>query len=377
MVPESPKAKRLTLDKHPQQDLFICDVADAVLKDVMQQMEHPFYSLSKKPVTTIREYRNGDHWLRITPSVQGLATIYDKDILIYAISQLMAKLNLSQEISRRVRINTHEFLVFTNRGTGGKDYRAFVEALERLRGTTITTNIRTGNQEPNPTRELGTGATDEEQISVFGLIDQGTVRRKQGLDGRLQWVELVLSDWVFNAIKAKQVLTMSRDYFRLSKPYERRIYEIARKHCGRSKEWKIGLELLKKKMGATSPLKKFRFFINELAENDHLPDYVVELQGDIVTFSNRLAWWKESDESPLPLPRFKTGDTYERAKKYVPADSSVYELEEEWIQFWRHSGCPTLNSPDAAFIGFCKSRFVRLGEHDDKLTGQKVNRLTG
>ena len=32
-------------------DLFICDVADAALKDLIPQMEHPFYSLSKKPDT--------------------------------------------------------------------------------------------------------------------------------------------------------------------------------------------------------------------------------------------------------------------------------------------------------------------------------------
>ena len=79
-------------DRHPQHDLFICDVGDAVLKDVMQHMEHPFYSLSKKPETTIKRYENGDKWLQITPSVKGLATIYDKDILIYCISQIMAKL---------------------------------------------------------------------------------------------------------------------------------------------------------------------------------------------------------------------------------------------------------------------------------------------
>ena len=47
MVPDILDAEHLTIDKHPQQDLFICDVADAVLKDVMQQMEHPFYSLSE------------------------------------------------------------------------------------------------------------------------------------------------------------------------------------------------------------------------------------------------------------------------------------------------------------------------------------------
>ena len=81
-VPETPSGRGpARAEPDPQQDLFICDVADAVLKDVMQQLEHPFYSLSKKPVTTVREYRHGDHWLRITPSVAGLATIYDKDIL--------------------------------------------------------------------------------------------------------------------------------------------------------------------------------------------------------------------------------------------------------------------------------------------------------
>jgi hypothetical protein len=46
----------LVPERHPQYDLFICDVADAVLKDVMPHMEHPFYSLSKKPETTIRRY---------------------------------------------------------------------------------------------------------------------------------------------------------------------------------------------------------------------------------------------------------------------------------------------------------------------------------
>ena len=56
-------------------------MADAVLKDVMQQLERPFYSLSKKPVTTVREYHHGDHWLRITPSVAGLATIYTRTVL--------------------------------------------------------------------------------------------------------------------------------------------------------------------------------------------------------------------------------------------------------------------------------------------------------
>ena len=55
MVPDILDAEHLTIDKHPQQDLFICDVADAVLKDVMQQMEHPFYSLSQSDLSPLSE----------------------------------------------------------------------------------------------------------------------------------------------------------------------------------------------------------------------------------------------------------------------------------------------------------------------------------
>ena len=61
-VPETPNSNLLPV-RHPQPDLFICDVADAILKDVTQQMEHSFYSLSnyslsKKPVTSVsRSYR--------------------------------------------------------------------------------------------------------------------------------------------------------------------------------------------------------------------------------------------------------------------------------------------------------------------------------
>tara|TARA_R110002072_G_scaffold302664_1_gene487128 strand:- start:44 stop:307 length:264 start_codon:yes stop_codon:yes gene_type:complete len=87
MVPDTTNkalqpADQLLPDKHPQSDLFICDVADAVLKDIMPQMEHPFYSLSKKPEMNVRRYEHNGNWLEVIPSHKGLATIYDKDILI-------------------------------------------------------------------------------------------------------------------------------------------------------------------------------------------------------------------------------------------------------------------------------------------------------
>lgn len=347
MVTETTKEEdeQLLPRRHPQLDLFICDVADAVLKDLMPQMEHPFYSLSKKPETSVRRYEHNGNWLEITPSVKGLATIYDKDILIYCISQIMHKYKNGEEISKRVRINSYDLLIFTNRGTSGRDYKALSEALERIRGTTISTNIRTG---------------DEEQLDTFGLIESSSIRRKHGLDGRLLWCEVTLSDWVFNAIREKEVLTLHRDYFRLKKPVERRVYEIARKHCGRKESWRISLSLLQKKTGSQSPEKRFRQMLKNLAKYDHLPDYRVEFDGetDQVIFHNREKWWEDKENKQEERFPILDTDTFIDAKKVAP-NYDIYFLEQEWKNWWVESGRPPLSDPDKAFIGFCSARYKK------------------
>src|SRR5260370_15615864 len=148
MVSDTPKADEHLLPlRHQQHDLFVCDVADAVLKDDMASMEHLFFSLSKKPETSIRRYENGERWVEVVPSVKGLATIYDKDILIYCISQLIAKMNEGGTPSPYVSIVAKDLLIFINRSIGGKDYYALVEALPRLDGTRIRTNFRIGGGE--------------------------------------------------------------------------------------------------------------------------------------------------------------------------------------------------------------------------------------
>lgn len=347
MVIDTPnRESQLIPERHTQRDLFICDVADAVLKDVMPLMEHPFYSLSKKPETSVRRYEHNGNWLEIVPSVKGLATIYDKDILIYCISQIIAKMRNGEEPSQRVRINSRDLLVFTKRGTGGKDYKALAEALDRLDGTRIRTNIRTG---------------DEEQFDAFGLIDSASLRRKLGLDGRLMWCEVKLSDWVFNAIKSHDVLTLHPDYFRLRKPLERRIYELARKHCGQQVTWSCGVPLLYKKSGSKSPEKHFRYLLKQLAEHDHLPDYSVQYReaDDMVIFTNRGTMPLDSDSisSPPALPGiFLKPETHETAKQIAPG-YDVYAIEEDWRAWMKERP----KNPDAAFLGFVAKWYEREG----------------
>jgi len=339
MVSDTPKAEQLLLpERHQQHDLFLCDVADAVLKDDMASMEHPFFSLSKKPDRAVRRYEHGDKWIEIVPSVKGLATIYDKDILIYCISQMIAKMKDDQPPCRRVKIVSKELLVFINRTTGGKDYEALKEALERLDGTRIRTNVETGRIE---------------QYKGFGLIDSFEIQRSQKT-GRVVELEVVLSQWVFNAIQAREVLTLHRDYFRLRKPIERRVYEIARKHCGKQDRWKISLELLKKKTGSRMAIKGFRHAIKLLAEGDHLPDYAVSLNdADAVEFTNRGTMLPKAEEAE-DFPVFDP-ETYNDVRILAPG-YDVYYLEREWREWWVDSGKPHLTDPDKAFIGFCKRR---------------------
>jgi len=77
------------------------------------------------------------------------------------------------------------------------------------------------------------------------------------------------------------VLTLSKSYFQLRKPLERRLYEIARKHCGKQPKWEIGLGKQKGKAGSLSTDKEFkRILVKVISDNqthNNMPDYSFEL----------------------------------------------------------------------------------------------------
>jgi plasmid replication initiation protein len=89
----------------------------------------------------------------------------------------------------------------------------------------------------------------------------------------MQEVEIRPSDWVFNAIRAKEVLTLHRDYFRLRKPLERRMYELVRKHCEQQATWSISPGTAAKEMrlhGKGVPAPGARIVIQDEV-HDHFP----------------------------------------------------------------------------------------------------------
>ena len=83
----------------------------------------------------------------MTPSVRGRATIHDKDILIYCISQLMAALNAGRQMARQLAIKAHDLLVATNRETSGDGYAGCARPSSGWRGPGSPPTWSTGETE--------------------------------------------------------------------------------------------------------------------------------------------------------------------------------------------------------------------------------------
>ena len=326
--------------RHAQPDLFSIDVTSISLKDASQHLEHPFFVLSNKRDTEIRHYedRNGNS-ITITPSALGMPTIRDKDILIYAISHIMHRKNRGEPISRRVVIYSADVLRFANRHLSGRDYDSLDRAIRRLRGCTIQTNIPAG---------------DNIHTDFFGLLDSAALQRKYDTKGRLMHCEITLSEWLWRAIQADEVLTLHSDYFRLRRPLDRRLYEIARKHCGRQPGWTIRLNLLRKKCAYQAPLPVFRQNIRDIASqaadnHNYLPGYIIEyLEGqDLVRFRPR-----PGEAIPLPDPGNEfSQDTWRAMQKLAP-DHDPRELCRLWHAWRKKRKLPPPHDPEAAFLGF-------------------------
>lgn len=229
------------------------------------------FSLSKTPDLKIRVYEHNGNSITITPSAAGLATIWDKDISLFTISCLVEAQNRGLPIGRTVRLRARDLLVYCNRGTSGAEYDALAKAFERLAGTRIRTDITTAKKRAR---------------HGFGLVESWSIVERT-TSQRMASIELTLSEWLYNAIVATEVRTLSRDYFRLRKGLERRLYELARKHCGLQAKFTIGLDTLLKKSGANCSLREFRRQLRDIIDAGALPDYTISFDAG----SDKVTLW--------------------------------------------------------------------------------------
>jgi len=259
--------KPLRPDPHPIRDFFIKDfLVDYSPKDAAEVMERPFFPLTKNKRIKPMEYQseNGEIWVRVLALPQyGMATIYDLDVLIYLISRLLAQTEPGSNIAGdTVRCTPVEILRGVARGTGGKDYAALMDALNRLKNTTIETNIR---------------AKNKLKVERFNWISNFSgVGDANG--SQLNTLAITLPSWLLEGIRAGHVLTLDREYFLLTGGMEKALYRVARKHAGsQAHGFTVRLAILAKKVGCESPLPTFKMRCKRIAAADHLPRYAMTM----------------------------------------------------------------------------------------------------
>lgn len=275
-----------------QIDLFLDSIINAPIKDERATMEFPFFCLTKKPRTTPLEYSDGKTQIRVEPGPRGIATIWDKDVLIYCASLVNDRLERGLPVDRTIHIAAYDLLRVTQRGTGKRSYELLLDALVRLRSTTILTNITAG---------------DERERRGFGWIDNFRVIERNDAKGNkiMAAIEVTMNDWMFRAIcKEKRILTINGAYFKLKMGLERRLYEIARKHCGRQRYWDISMPKLHAKCGSQDLLRNFKASLNLIIRKDSLPQYRLEMLFDANSEESRAM---SSEDRPLP-PRWGGND---------------------------------------------------------------------
>ena len=341
-------------ERYSRKDFFIADIFDSLpVKNDRHTMEHPFFTLStKKDLRTISYSRNGVK-VTVNPHFErGLPTIMDKDILLYCGSLVVAEMkkNPAKLPPQTLRFSCHDLMVTTNRMTNGQAYAQLKNAFERLNGCTVTTNIETNG------RKTAKG---------FHLIEHFEVIESSHNKSRMVRVEVKLSDWYYNALVGKELLTINRDYFRLRKPLERRLYELGRKHCGKQEHWSISLDNLQEKCGSRSPKRKFKFLIRKIIETNsaesYFPDYDLTLSDkSIVTFTNqekiKLKNSYISEEAQELLQKL-TPSTLDRVYNIVERAETGWDFNvivEEFTQFLTKKGAP--DNINGAFIGFAKKK---------------------
>ncbi|WP_082192457.1 replication initiator protein A [Candidatus Riesia pediculicola] len=265
-------------------------------RDEIFTMEHPIFSLrgGDKKMRKYINFRNKST-IEIVPSRWGSATIFDKDMWIYITSKLIRDLDENKKIRRTISFVPHDFFRSTNRDSGGRSYVELKRTLSRLSGTRIEIC------------QIGTNG--KMNIVEFGLIDQWKIiskmDRKKGNFHSSKTISITIPEWLYERIVQHRVLQINKRYFSIRKAMERRLYEIARKHCGLQKKFTISLKRLHEKIGSHSCLNAFKHKIYSSSiqqkEERTLPDYVISIEKS----TNQVTFRREGAENELLFSQIK------------------------------------------------------------------------
>lgn len=266
---KSPAAKAPARRREPgQRDLFQLDSPlTGEIRGERSLMAFPFFALAKSAWMKPLAYHQGPISIEVRPSANGVATIYDKEIVLYIASLMAAKLEAGEQVEQDFVFTAHDLFSVTGSNHSARSYQRLSEALERLQGTQIKTNIEAGG---------------EGEEGFFSWLSEARLHYSKTRTGekRLKAVKVRLCDWLYRAIlRDRQVLDYAAAYFQLG-PIERRIYEVARATGPDTPDaapLEVDLATFRLQIGYQNPLANFRAALKQIAGTDIIPDYDLAL----------------------------------------------------------------------------------------------------
>ncbi|TLD71462.1 hypothetical protein FEM03_08020 [Phragmitibacter flavus] len=254
------------------QDLvrFTASSADVSAKDQIDLMSRNWFSLTAGRTEAIQhEYvdsRTGlTETVRITGGAEhgGIATIYDQDLLIFAISQWIDAKRMGVPVSRRIHFKPYQFFAWLNISPQGTAYTRLKDALNRLKMTSIQTTVRSQ-----------VGKRTRNRIKQFSWISEWEITEEEG---EVRGVEVVLAEWLFESIQDFHVLTLDKRYFEIPGGVERWLYLYARKATGGPNGmWKETFKSLYQKSASQQAYKHYASALRKLVEKNDLPGIRLE-----------------------------------------------------------------------------------------------------
>jgi plasmid replication initiation protein len=232
------------------------------IKNGRVAMVFNFFSLSREKATELPVYDDGTVRIEVTGTKHGVANIWDKEILIYIISLIQDKLNRGEQVSQVITFTGNDFFRVVGIHATNTAYDRLEEALKRLQSTQIATNLETGG---------------EGESSAFSWVESYRINYRRDRDNNkvMKSVSVQLCSWLYRAVvKDRKILTYHPDYFKLG-PTEKRLYEIARAHCGKQNGFKMNIEKLRLRVGVESDIRVFKSRLVALskAKKSPIPDY--------------------------------------------------------------------------------------------------------
>lgn len=196
----------------------------------------------KEPV----RFEHQGKFVEISPGATGVPTNRDLDILIYCASGLSHEAYLVYKntgkvgnASNTVSFSAQDFYDFSLRGMSGIRQDGFIQSLNRLSGSVLSTNILSHNKTETQSSELLAYKLDYEK-------------------GAIKTVQITFSDMVLRCVAHLGYrIELHPDYFTL-KSTQRTIYLLAKMNCGTECPWTVSIEELHRLTGSMSKLAQFK-----------------------------------------------------------------------------------------------------------------------